>query len=485
MTEGKTPLISNGLDDKQSKNRYKYILDGLSASTEEQPRIAAASPAAFSTAQKQLLAGLALANILNGSLIAVMIPFFPVEAASRGVPQTTISALFSCFAIGQMLLSPLVGRLAPVFGVTRLYNIGIIVAGLSTIVFGSLHHIKDTQMFVAACFLTRLVEAAGMSAVTTCGYTIAGSQFPGRVNTAVAWLGSSLTAGLALTPIFWGGLYALGGFGMPFYTLGVVMLAVAAFNFWLMPKVQESANRRQPMFCQTLAVFLSSSDNWICMATVFMFSTDFSTVDASIAPYANSVLGITPAMIGLYLFISTSLYVVANFFWGWLAERSHFPFALIAPCLLMCGLGILLMAPSPLLGMEPSKFLLAFGLSVEEIFFGGAFTPCYKTMLDASIEHGLEDSLTTQSFVYSMLQTMYTLGVAVGPVSGGALIDKYGFPVMTTVLAFITMALSVLVVVKAFVKYGCCKDASTAADAARKRCSAFKPCSYESISANP
>ena len=457
---------------KQPRDKYNYILNVSNRARDDTPLLGEQTPpASFTTTQKQLLAGLALANILNGSLVAVMIPFFPVEAAARGVPQTTISALFSCFAVGQMLLSPVVGRLAPVVGVTRLYNIGISVAGLSTLVFGSLYHIGDTDLFVAACFLTRLVESAGMAAVTTCGYTIAGSQFPGRVNTAVAWLGSSLTAGLALTPVFWGGLYAVGGFGTPFYTLGVIMVAVAAFNFWLMPAVEEDTSRRQPHFTRTLLVFLSSSDNLICMATVFMFSTDFSTVDASIAPYADAVLGITPAMIGLYLFVSTSLYVVANFFWGWLAERSRLPFALMAPCLLLSSLGLLVLAPSPLLGLAPSRWLLGVGLSVEEVFFGGAFTPCYKVMLDASVARGLDDSLTTQSFVSSMLQTMYTMGVAIGPVSGGALIDTYGFPVMTTVLAFVTMFVSVLVTIKAFVKHGCCKDAAVAAKA---KCAPWK-----------
>ncbi|XP_043211042.1 MFS-type transporter SLC18B1-like [Amphibalanus amphitrite] len=439
-----------------------------------------APPGSFTATQKKLLAGLALANMLNGSLVAIMIPFFPVEATSRGVPQTTISALFSCFAIGQMVLSPVVGRLAPVLGVTRLYNIGLSVAGVTTVVFGSLNYIENTDLFVAACFLTRLVESAGMAAVTTCGYTIAGSQFLGRVNTAVAWLGCSLTAGLALTPIIWGGLYAIGGFGAPFYTLGAVMLVVAAFNSWLMPSVAEEAGRARPPFFRTLLVFLGSTDNLICMVTVFMFSTDFSTVDASIAPYADAVLGITPAMIGVYLFVTTSLYVVANYFWGWLAERTRIPFALIAPCLMFCSVGLLLLAPSPLLGLEPSKWLLGTGMAIEQVFFGGAFTPCYKVMLDASIARGLEDSLTTQSFVSSVLQTMFTMGVAVGPVSGGALIDAYGFPVMTTVLALITMAFAVLVAIKAFVRHGCCRDA---AQAANNNCAPWKRSKYETIGA--
>ena len=79
-------------------------------------------------------------------------------------------------------------------------------------------------------YVVRLVEAAGSSAISTCGFTIAGSQFGERVTTAVAVIGSSLTMGIALTPAIWGGLYALGGFGTPFYTLGVIMLVMAAVN---------------------------------------------------------------------------------------------------------------------------------------------------------------------------------------------------------------------------------------------------------------
>lgn len=155
VSGSQTPLMNNDShNNKQPRSAHKCVLNASTESIDIRPsRDKEAPPARCSTTQKQLLAGLAPANILNGSLIAVMIPFFPVEAAPRGVLQT-IKVLLCCFAIGQMLLGPLVGRPAAALSVT-------------------------------ACFRTWLVEATGMAVVTTCGYIIASSQFPNRVNTAV------------------------------------------------------------------------------------------------------------------------------------------------------------------------------------------------------------------------------------------------------------------------------------------------------------
>ena len=137
---------SSHISKEGSENVDKLAQEHCSASKE------AKEPLTWS--QKKLLLGLVLMSLLNGSLGAVMIPFFPVEAASRGVSQVTISAVFSCFALAQMVVSPVVGRVAPVVGVTRLYNAGIATAGVTTVVFGALYHISDTRLFVRGSNLT-------------------------------------------------------------------------------------------------------------------------------------------------------------------------------------------------------------------------------------------------------------------------------------------------------------------------------------------
>ncbi|XP_037093927.1 MFS-type transporter SLC18B1-like [Pollicipes pollicipes] len=403
----------------------------------------------MTTAQKKLLACLVMVRILNGSLVAIMIPFFPVEAASRGVSQTVISSLFTAFALAKMIMSPFIGRLAPLLGIKWLYNFGVAASGLATIVFGTLNYIADTSAFVAACFLVRLMEAAGSAATAVCSFTIIGSQFPSRVNRVVALLGSALTIGMALTPAIWGGLFALGGFGIPFYTLGVIMLLMAAVNQRLMPTIEKTTSESQTHLLSSLRLLAGSTGNWVCMATAFIIAADVSTVDSALAPYANDVLGVASSQVGLFYIVSTTLYAGMNFFWGSLAERVQNRYKVMSPCLLVASLAILLVAPSSSFGLNPSWWVTGLGMTLELMFIGGAITPCFKIMLDSGIERGLEDSLSTLSLIASVYQMTFSLGIAVGPLSGGIIVDMYGFPCMIIVLALATAAVGVLVGVKA------------------------------------
>ncbi|XP_043190467.1 MFS-type transporter SLC18B1-like [Amphibalanus amphitrite] len=403
----------------------------------------------FSTTQRKLLACLSLVTLLNGSLIAVMIPFFPVEAASRGVSQTVISGVFSCFAIVKMMLNPLVGRLAPKIGVSRLYNIGLALAGVSTLVFGVLDRIEDTQTFIFAVFAVRLIEAAGSAAISTCGFTIAGSEFGSRVTTAVAVIGSSLTAGLALTPALWGGLYAVGGFGTPFYTLGAVMLLTSAALTRLIPDI-ESADCQQAPFVASLLKFLGAVDNWLCLATILVFAADVTTVESAFAVYSDQVLGVPPSLVGIFFLVSTTLYALVNPLWARLSEKRPSPFPQMAGCLIASSVGIIFIAPA--VPLPPHWLITGAGMIFEELFIGGAFTPCFKAMLDASVASGLEDSVATKAFVSSLFHATFSLGIAVGPVSGGAVIDRYGFAAMTAGIGAMTALLGVVMAVRVLVK---------------------------------
>ena len=393
--------------------------------------------------QKKLLVGLVLVSLLNGSLTAVMIPFFPVEASSRGIPQVTISAVFSCFAMAQMLLSPVVGRVAPAIGVTRLYNIGIATAGVTTVVFGTLYHIADTRLFVAACFLVRTAEAAGTAAVSGCAFTIIANQFPERTSRAVALISASSSLGLSVGPAIGSGLYALAGFSLPFYVTGGTMLVVAALNYWFMPSVDRPQRTPVP-YLSMLRVFARSKQNWLCLLNVFHYSLVFLTFDTSVAPYADRVLGVTPATLGLYFTVATAAYALTSYLWARVTESSRRPHAFVSAGLLVVCVSALLIPPSPLLGLPPRWWLLGLGMTLMESAFGGAYIPCFQLMLAAGRRCGLADDLVTQAFVSSVLWTVFSLGCVAGPPLGGLVVDLYGFPVMMTCLAGLILLVAVL-----------------------------------------
>lgn len=56
-------------------------------------------------------------------------------------------------------------------------------------------------------------------------------------------------------------------------------------------------------------------------------------------------------------------------------------------------------------------------------------------------EGGCGDSLGTYSVVAGIWSCMYSLGEVIGPSIGGVLLQTYGFPVASTVMATITIAL--------------------------------------------
>ncbi|XP_037074450.1 MFS-type transporter SLC18B1-like [Pollicipes pollicipes] len=235
---------------------------------------------AFSWPQKKQLALLALVTVLNGSLAALMFPFFPAEASSRGLPQTLISGVFSCFALTQLIACPLVGRLTPVVGVSRVFSMGIATAGITTVVFGTLQHLKDSTAFIAACFAVRMLEAVGAAAVNTCCSTIVASRMPERAGTAIGLVAAGQSVGLAVAPAIGGGLFAAGGFCLPFYVLGGLMLAAAA--------------------------------TWVCLAVVVVYAAGFSTFSSCLSPYAQAALGVSPSQLGLLYLLASGAYALPD-----------------------------------------------------------------------------------------------------------------------------------------------------------------------------
>ncbi|KAF0291113.1 MFS-type transporter SLC18B1 [Amphibalanus amphitrite] len=357
--------------------------------------------------ERRLLGCLALVGLLSGSLLVVMIPFFPVEAAARGLSQTTIT-------------------------------------GVTTVVFGALRHIVDPRLFAAACLAVRLVEAAGTAAVSGCALTIIASQFPTRTSRAIALVTASQAVGMAAAPAIGSGLFALGGFSLPFYVTGAALLLVAAVNHWLMPVVERCSRPAVP-YLSLWRVFAKCPENWLCLLTVFHYSLVLLTFDTSVAPYADRTLGVTPSTLGLYFTVATTAFALTAFVWARVAETSRRPHAFIGLGLLVVSASLLLAPPSPLLvGLQPHWWLLGLGMTLMEAFFGGAYIPSFQLMLAAGVGAGLADDLISQAFVSGVLWTAHSLGSVVGPPLGGLVVDQYGFPVMMTGLSALVLVVAVM-----------------------------------------
>ncbi|XP_037076482.1 MFS-type transporter SLC18B1-like [Pollicipes pollicipes] len=374
--------------------------------------------------------------LMGGCPVALMIPFFPLGARRRGVSQTVTDAVFSCFALAQLVVYPLTGRLVPRVGASRSYSLGLVLAGVSTVASGVLPLIDSTRAFIAACFVTRVVEAVAISALNTAALTVVANKFLERTNTAVGITETMTGVGISLGPAIGGGLYQLGGYGLPFYVLGVLMLTCAGLTALLMPSVGKPVRRTHACPWPTLRVFAGSAEVRLCCVMLLTVSISWTAIDLSIEPYVVVAISVTPAQLRLYFLAVACACIPFSAVWGRAHDSVHNTHALTTPCIVGAALGLLLLAPSPLpYGLRPSWWLLGVGWTIKEISQRGAFIPLFSRILKTCLTSGLGDTVVTQLFVSSVFWTVFSVGNVMGSTVGGMIFDVTSFPVLATVLA--------------------------------------------------
>ena len=255
--------------------------------------------------------------------------------------------VYSCFALSQMAAFPVMGWLAPRLGVTRLYTLGLLLTGLTTVLFGLLVYVERATPFLAACVTVRSAEGVGTAATLTAGRTLIINQFRPRVNAAMSVVETMVGAGQCLGPAIGGVMYTLGGYGAPFYTVGALLLATAAASVLVMPTVTDDTAEKADQdggqsYGRMVCLVLSTPDNWLIFAALQVAAMNWTAMDPSMEPYMHRVLGINPAEMSLFFISSFGAYAISSPVWGRLSDAVDNTFLLVAGCLAPTALAVLL-----------------------------------------------------------------------------------------------------------------------------------------------
>ncbi|KAF0291755.1 MFS-type transporter SLC18B1 [Amphibalanus amphitrite] len=411
----------------------------------------------YTATQKKLLFGIGLGELLSGCSIAILIPFFPTDAQARGVSDTVIGFVFSCYALTHLVMTPVASRLIPRFGMSQVLYLGLLLSGLSTVGFGALDFLSNDTVFIALCFIVRIISAVGQALFVTSSLTVVASQFPEDMNTAVGLVETCNAVGVSLGPALGGVLYELGGYGLPFYVLGGFLLLCAALNFWLTPWVERDSSS-QLDFCRMVRATLRSPEIWLCMYVLITISIDWSAMEPGIQPYATKTLGITVLQMGLYFLVASGAYALVSPFWGKLADLTVNTYIQTSLCLAGSAVSLLLLAPSPLLApLLPSWWLLGLGMTLNEVFTAGAFIPLFGNMLTSAVASGLPDDVATQSFISGLWWAVFSVGNVAGPAFSGAVTEAFSFPITMTCISVNTLCCALLMLLQACrLRDACC-----------------------------
>ncbi|KAF7287172.1 hypothetical protein GWI33_002541 [Rhynchophorus ferrugineus] len=438
-TSRKSKSLSNIAVDNYTPGEIRRIKERLLRTTSHLETSAIKS---FTKIQKLTLAMLALVDFFCFCSMSIMAPFFPKEAAEKGLSETTTGFIFSFYALVMFISSPIFGKILPSFGAKFLFLLGMFIAGSCNLLFGMLEYIHDYTMFTVLCLVIRGFEALGASAFSTASYVFVVNTFPNNIGSVIGILETFVGLGMSIGPVLGGFLYSLGGFDLPFFVLGISMIVIVPLNLWLLPSVEDFDNVSNK---KTSVVKLIRVPAVIITGLVVVIvSSIWSFLDPTLEPHLRQ-FNLSPEKIGLIFLLFSALYGISSPAWGWLADKVSNHWSMMVIGLFMCTVGLLLLGPCPYIpGIQSSLWLNLTALSLLGISVALALMPTFQGVLNSAINGGCVDSITTYSVVAGVWSSMYSLGEVVGPLLGGFMLQNYGFPMSATVMAAATFLMGFL-----------------------------------------
>lgn len=108
-------------------------------------------------------------------------------------------------------------------------------------------------------FVVRIIEAIGNAAFLTASFAIIAKEFPDNVSVTFASLETFFGLGLIVGPMVGGFLYTLGGYFLPFVSLGTMLFVTAVFVFCVLPRHNDNV---QPEESSGKSRNFNDKENW-------------------------------------------------------------------------------------------------------------------------------------------------------------------------------------------------------------------------------
>lgn len=332
--------------------------------------------------------------------------------------------VFGVFELTVFLVSPIIGANLNRLGVKATLNVGIGTVGCTSILFGLLDKIDNGKVFLGLSFALRIIEACGNAGFLTGSFSMIAKEFPSNIATMFAILETFFGIGMIMGPTVGGALYEVGGFTLPFVTLGGVLLAATLFTTVTLPNSIDNSNsdHEKPSMTQALKVpsILMASYSVACAASSLGF------IQATLEPHLRD-FHLTPLQIGAFFVISGACYGVSAPIWGLYCDRKSPKSATAMGAVLMI-LAFAFMGPLPFFHIKKTIPIIVTSLVVHGIGLGCEVVSGFADSHKSALAHGFPDTVDTYGLISGLWTSVFALGAFIGPTLAGILFDAVGFP---------------------------------------------------------
>ena len=349
----------------------------------------------------------ALAFHVDMLLYYLLVPLLPRYARDLNLNQMEVGILFGSYAVALLLATFPVAILTDRYGRRGPMLWGLAGLGVTTLVFA-----VSTQYWLLV--LARFLQGVAGAATWLPGMALLADHFPAESRgKAMGTAFAAANLGVLIGPPLSGFLDQHAGPSTPFL-LGAVLVALdAAGRAFLLPEVEPERGPRIP-FRQ----LLSNPTIRVFAGAMALGSCLWALLESTLPLDMDRRLGQSPSQIGLLFAAAALAHTFTSPLMGRLSDRIG------RARVLRMGLAMtVVILPLPALVSQPWMVALAMmGLGSTASFI---MSPCSPAVADQV------ERLGSQSFAsaFSILNLAYSVGLMVGPLVGGALVQGLGLPV--------------------------------------------------------
>ncbi|KRZ42823.1 MFS-type transporter SLC18B1 [Trichinella pseudospiralis] len=367
--------------------------------------------------QKSIIAILAGANLSSA-------------ARKHYVGRLAIGVTLGIYELVIFLLSPLMGSVMYFVGPKLQFNMGLFVLAVSTVLFGLLKWSPPSDTFVTLSIAVRVVEALGNAAFLTASLALVMRTLPENFASTIGVLETFSGIGYTVGPPLGGILYdVLGGFDLPFFSLGVVLLFTVIMSFLIIPEQRDNAKRGQLRMTSLLRAPLVLVEIISIAFTAASMSFIDPTLEEHLKEFSMSSLNI-----GLMFLIAGVAYCISAPLCGYFIDKLKCPMEFMVVGNILASAGFFIIGPSPLMNATKSILLMSVSLFLIGISMALMLISHFNLCLQAIKNQGYADVGDASGIISGMFNAALSLGAFIGPTAGSLCVEYVGFSWTTTYL---------------------------------------------------
>jgi DHA1 family multidrug resistance protein-like MFS transporter len=347
-----------------------------------------------------------LALFVSIAGIAMVSPLLSVFAKDMGASGIWLGLAFSGFAISQIPLMLIIGRLSDRFGKRLFLWLGLVIFAIAAAGYFWSPSYKELVFF-------RVLSGVGSAMVIPTAYAYVGELSPsGHEGRYMGLFNIAMIAGFGIGPMLGGMVYDRLGMDATFIGMGILSSLGAVAAFFFLPGRKSSHVEAHRDVATPFALILK--DNTIRGIVTFQLAMGLSygAVLAFLAIFMTSELATNLTLVGVVMSVRAIQNGILAYPFGWLADR--------VSRVTLASVGLLVVGACTFF----IPWVGSFALLMVVFVIMGTFESMASPSINA-ITVGKGRVLGMGS-VMGVFNTAMSSGLLIGALAGGAIDDSYG-----------------------------------------------------------